>query len=334
MSIEASGAVVIAGNYSNNFQYVPEWLWDRRISPLQFTVYMALRSFSYPTGPTIDMLSAKTGFAPQVTLATVQSLDRAGLAEPCPTDEYGEPCDDRWRFCYLKYVKDDPDRAPTPAADSLRPEDRLAQFKAQMKKREEALYAANPGAKEARERREREDAEWRAAERKQWETQQQNLRDPNYPRTGGPINPDLNGMVDTIKHLYWATMADISEMQHKLAELTGLALLDPDANSTLQNELSQLAEDIEWATVPNVVDRAELEARDFLYEEEFFNTYTDGREIVIKIGVENEMDLPEAKNFRFIHESPATLAFPRGVIYHINAVVPPEAHVMRGQDAP
>ena len=69
-------------------------------------------------------------------------------------------------------------------------------------------------------------------------------------------------------------------------------------------------------------------------EEEFFNTYTDGREIVIKIGVENEMDLPEAKNFRFIHESPATLAFPRGVIYHINAVVPPEAHVMRGQDAP
>ena len=112
---------MIAGNYSNNFQYVPEWLWDKHISPVQFTVYMALRSFSYPTGPTIEMLAAKTGFDPGVVLETVHSLEGVGLAEPCATDEYGRPCDDRWRFCYLKYTKDAPDRAPAPPPDNLTP---------------------------------------------------------------------------------------------------------------------------------------------------------------------------------------------------------------------
>src|SRR4030088_2024723 len=115
-------------------------------------------------------------------------------------------------------------------------------------------------------------------------------------------------------------MANIADMQYTLAELTGLALLDPDANWTLQNQLSQLAEDVEQATVSNVVDRDELEAHDFLYEEEFFNTYDDGRAIVIKIGIWNEIDMPESENNRFIHESPAGWAFPRGVIYHINPV--------------
>jgi hypothetical protein len=324
---------MITGNYGNNFQYVPEWLWDKHISPVQLTVYMALRSFSYPTGPTIEMLSAKTGFDTGVVLETVQSLDRAGLAEPCATDEYGAPCDDRWRFCYLKYTKDAPDRAPTPAPDNVEPEDRFKQSLAQSMKREEAYYGANPGAKEAAERRKREDADWRAAEQKQWEAQQ-NLHDPNYLRTGGPINPDICGMVDTIKHLYWVAMANISDVQHKLAELTSLALLDPDANWMLQDQLSQLADDVERATVSNVVDRDELEAHDFLYEEEFFNTYADGREIVIKIGIENEMDLPGAENNRFIHESPAALAFPRGVIYHINPVTPPKTETMREENTP
>jgi hypothetical protein len=49
---------MIAGNYSNNFQYVPHWLWDKHISPTEFLLYMALRSFGYPTGPTIDELVA------------------------------------------------------------------------------------------------------------------------------------------------------------------------------------------------------------------------------------------------------------------------------------
>jgi hypothetical protein len=34
----------IAGNYSNNFQYVPEWLWDKDLTPADFLMYMALRS--------------------------------------------------------------------------------------------------------------------------------------------------------------------------------------------------------------------------------------------------------------------------------------------------
>lgn len=325
---------MIAGNYSNNFQYVPEWLWDKHISPVQFTVYMALRSFSYPTGPTIEMLAAKTGFDSGVLLETVHGLEGVGLAEPCATDEYGRPCDDRWRFCYLKYTKDAPDRAPAPPPDNLTPEDYLIQFKTQLKNREEAYYAANPGAKEADERRKREAAEWQAAEQKRWEDQRQNLQDPTYLRTGGPINPDIWGMVDTIKHLYWGAMATISDMQHKLAELTGLALLDSDANSRLQEQLCRLADDVDGATISNVVDRDELEAHDFLYEEEFSNTYTDGREIVIKIGIENEMDVPEAKDNRFILESLAVLAFLRGVIYHINPVGPPRAETALEQDAP
>ena len=79
---------MIAGNYSNNFQYVPEWLWDRHISPTEFFLYTALRSFSYPTGPTIEMLAAKTGFDSAVVEDTVRSLHAAGLAEPCLADEY------------------------------------------------------------------------------------------------------------------------------------------------------------------------------------------------------------------------------------------------------
>ncbi|WP_131810000.1 hypothetical protein [Mycolicibacterium fortuitum] len=325
---------MIAGNFSNNFQYVPEWLWDKHISPVQFTVYMALRSFSYPTGPTIEMLSAKIGFEPEIVLETVQSLNRAGLAEPCPTDEYGQPCDDRWRFCYLKYNRDASDRAPVPAPDNIKLEDRLKQFEAQSKERKEAFYAANPGAKEADERRRLEDAELRAADQKRREDQQRNLLDPNYLRTGGPINPDICGMVDAVKHLCWSAMASISDMQYKLAELTGLALLDPDANSALQEQLCQLAEDVDRATISNVVDRDELEAHDFLYEEEFSNTYSDGREITVKIGIENEMDTPEAKDNRFILESFAVLAFPRGVVYHINPVAPPKTETIRGEDAP
>lgn len=178
------------------------------------------------------------------------------------------------------------------------------------------------------------DPEWQAAEQKRWEGQQQNLQDPTNLRSGGPINPDICGMVDTVKRLYWQAMASISDMQYKLAELTGLALLDPDANSKLQEQLCQLAEDVDRASISNVVDRDELEAHDFLYEEEFSNTYSDGREIVIKIGIENEMETPEAKDNRFILESFAVLAFPRGVIYHINPVVFPQADTIRGEDAP
>jgi hypothetical protein len=33
---------MIAGNFSNNFQYVPEWLWDKHITALDFVMYMAL----------------------------------------------------------------------------------------------------------------------------------------------------------------------------------------------------------------------------------------------------------------------------------------------------
>jgi hypothetical protein len=314
---------MIAGNYTNNFQYVPEWLWDKHISSTEFLLYMALRSFSYPTGPTIEMLAAKTGFDPAAVLETVLRLEKADLAEPCPTDEYGEPCDNRWRFCYLKYSKDAADRAPAPPPRNLMPEEIRHQFEVTMAKDQEAYYAAHPGAKEAGQRGRQENAEWAAAERKQWEQQEQNLRDPNYLRSGGPINPDIRGMVDRIKHLYWTAMADISSIQYRLGDLAGLALLDPDANHTLQNDLSELADAIWSATVSNVVDRAEVKAEDYLYEQEFENTYFDGREIAIRIHVENELDAAKAAHTGAILESFAVLEFPRGVIYHINPVDPP-----------
>lgn len=323
---------MIAGNFTNNFQFVPEWLWNMHISPMEFTVYMALRSFSYPTGPTIEMLANKTGFDPEAVLETVQSLDEAGLAEPCSSDEYYQPCNDRWRFCYLKYTKDASNPAPVPAPEEVESEDRLRQLRARLESLNQAQYAADRGAKEADERRQGEAAEWRDAEQKQWEAQQQNLHDPNYLRSGGPVNPDISGMIDAVKHLYWKAMASISDMQHKLAELTGLALLDPDANSAFQESLSQLATDVRTGTVSNVVDYDELEAHDFLYEDEFFNTYADGREIVTKISIESEMDVPEAKDYRFILESPAVVEFPLGLIYHIHPVDPPRDTAMRGEE--
>jgi len=51
-------------------------------------------------------------------------------------------------------------------------------------------------------------------------------------------------MVDTVKHLGWSALAQIAGIQYHLAALTGLAMLDPDANDTLQNELHHLADRI------------------------------------------------------------------------------------------
>jgi hypothetical protein len=109
----------IAGNYGNNFQYAPEWLWDKHLAPTDFVMYMALRSFFYPTGPTVDMLAEKTGWTPGDVQKSLWRLHHAELAERCLKDEYGEPCDDRWRFVYYKYVKDAPDQAPPPSLDKL-----------------------------------------------------------------------------------------------------------------------------------------------------------------------------------------------------------------------
>lgn len=52
---------------------------------------MALRSFSYPTGPTVEMLVEKTGFDPGVVQKTLWRLHAADLAERCVEDEFGEP---------------------------------------------------------------------------------------------------------------------------------------------------------------------------------------------------------------------------------------------------
>ena len=109
--------IVIAGNYANNFQYAPEWLWEKNLTPTEFMTYMALRYFSYPTGPTVAMLVDKTGFDTAVIEETLHSLLERELVEPCVEDEFGQPADDRWRFCYYKYVKDAPDQA---ARHSLR----------------------------------------------------------------------------------------------------------------------------------------------------------------------------------------------------------------------
>ena len=124
-------------------------------------------------------------------------------------------------------------------------------------------------------------------------------------------------MVDTVKHLGWSALAQIAGIQYHLAELTGLALLDPDANDTLQNELHHLAEAVEWGAIRGVLDYTEIEAHDYLYEEEFWNTFTDGREIAIRIKVEEERHVGAP-----ILESPATIEFPHGTIYHINPVTP------------
>jgi len=309
--------IVIAGNYANNFQYAPEWLWEKNLTPTQFMTYMALRYFSYPTGPTVAMLVDKTGFDTAVIEETLHSLLERELVEPCVEDEFGQPADDRWRFCYYKYVKDAPDQAPVPVPDDSDPEYHLKQFQARMARSKEAFYAANPGAKEAEERRALDEAEWHAAERRQFEEQRKKLDDPNYLRSGGPINPDINGMVDTVKHLGWSALAQIAGIQYHLAELTGLALLDPDANDTLQNELHHLAEAVEWGAIRGVLDYTEIEAHDYLYEEEFWNTFTDGREIAIRIKVEEERHVGAP-----ILESPATIEFPHGTIYHINPVTP------------
>ena len=62
------------------------------------------------------MLAAKTGWDSALVCDTMRKLHAVGLAEPCLTDEYGELCDDRWVFTYLKYSRYAEDRAPAPPA--------------------------------------------------------------------------------------------------------------------------------------------------------------------------------------------------------------------------
>jgi hypothetical protein len=314
--------MTIAGNFSNNFQYVPEWLWHKHISPTEFLLYMALRSFSLPTGPTIEMLAAKTGFDSVVVEETVRSLHGVGLAEPCLTDEDGEPCNNRWVFTYLKYTQNAPDRAPVPAPDDLTMAEIQRQWETRYERRTREYYAEHPEEEEAEKRRREDNAVQDALLRERIEQESRNLVDPNYLRSPGPINPDVLGVVDEIKYMYYAAGEQLAEMQYKLAELTGLALLDPDANGDLQNTLVKLWEIIYHGTLSNV--RHDADADD-VYFEEFDNTYSDGREILTKIRIESEMDSEGALDFnRFVHGDGATEDFPRGVIYQINPVNPPK----------
>ncbi len=292
---------MIARNFSNNFQYVPEWLWDKKLTPTEFLLYMALRSFGYPTGPTIDMLMEKTGFDRAVVEETLTSLFQAGLADPCLKDEWGQPCDDRFVFCYLKNVKGAPDQAPQPHRNGLSEQDRLRlQLARQQEKREFA----------EKHRDSVEDVLFR----EQMVEHGANLNDPNYLRTAGPINPDIVGMVDTIKHFYWTAAEQLAEMQYELAELAGLALLDPEGNVGLQQRLVSLYEDLYNATTSNVRDS---DSTSDMYWDEFDNTYSDGREIKVAIRVDPHEDSNWEFN-HFLQGDGAVNDFPRGTIYHIN----------------
>jgi hypothetical protein len=296
---------MIAGNYSNNFQFVPHWLWDMHLSPAEFLIYMALRSFAYPVGPRIDELVAKTGFTRPVVEQALARLQEADLAAPCLRDQFGERCDDRWVFNYLKNAANAPDRAPAPVPDLPPAED--------MQRVHQALLDRGKALSEEHQR------DW-AELHERVAQQDKNLNDPTYLRSPGPINPDICGMVDQVKHAFWCTAEGLAEMHYRLAELTGLGLLDPDANNHLQDGLVALCEHLYRGTLCAVRDP---DNGDDVYYDEFDNTFGDGHEIRTLIRIEPWEDSAGSWEFNaFVHGDGATNDYPRGTVYHVNPVRP------------
>ena len=100
--------------------------------------------------------------------------------------------------------------------------------------------------------------------------------------TPPPVNPDIDAIADRVKHAYAVITQQLAAMQYRLGELAGTGRLDPEESESLQEDLIEIWEDLYAGTLCAIRD----EEADDLIVIEGENTYSDGREIRIKIQIE------------------------------------------------
>lgn len=148
-----------------------------------------------------------------------------------------------------------------------------------------------------------------------------------------PVNPNVDDIADRAKYAFAMGTQVLAAAQYRLAELAGTGQLNPDESISLQEKLVNIWEVLYGGTLCAVRDE---DADDCTCDEdpddctygEADNTYSDGREVRIKIRVEPEetSDCKWEYN-RFLLGDGAVAEHPRGTMCYIVPVDPHEDHV-------
>jgi hypothetical protein len=134
-----------------------------------------------------------------------------------------------------------------------------------------------------------------------------------------PVNPDIHDIADRAKHWYAKATQVLAATQYGLAELAGTGRLDADESMSLQTNLFDIWEALYAGTLCAVRDQA----TDDCTGDEADNTYSDGRQVRIKIRIEPEAasDFTWEHN-RFLLGDGAVAEHPRGTICYIAPINP------------
>ncbi len=133
-----------------------------------------------------------------------------------------------------------------------------------------------------------------------------------------PVNPDVHNIADRVKCGYAVITQSLAAMQYRLGELAGIGQLDPDESESLQKKLIDIWEDLYAGTLCAIRD----EDADDLTVIEWENTYSDGREIRIKIQIEPWESEASWPHNSFTLGDGAVAEHPLGTICYIAPVHP------------
>ena len=137
-----------------------------------------------------------------------------------------------------------------------------------------------------------------------------------------PVNPNVHNIADQAKHGFATATQLLAATQYRLAELAGTGRLDPDESMSLQSNLVDIWEALYAGTLCAVRDWDTDDSTWDLAD----NTYSDGREVKIKIRIEPEeySDFNWEHN-RFLLGDGAVNDYPLGTVCYIAPVDPGDA---------
>jgi hypothetical protein len=121
------------------------------------------------------------------------------------------------------------------------------------------------------------------------------------------VNPRVDEIADWAKWGYATGTHLISAVQHHLAQLAGTGRLDPEESMFLQEGLAGVYDALYMGTVSAVRDEDDADLHDD-------NTYSDGRQVSIKIRVEPiEESVDRWEHKGFLLDDGSVLEYPRGI---------------------
>jgi hypothetical protein len=131
-----------------------------------------------------------------------------------------------------------------------------------------------------------------------------------------PINPDVDEIADWAKWGYATGTRLISALILHLAKLAGTGRIDPDQSMFLQEGLAGIYDALYMGTVSAVRDDEDAYLQDD-------NTYSDGRQVSIKIRVEPiEESVNRWEHNQFLLRDDGVFEYPRGIIAYISPPTP------------